>query len=295
MALFTLDNGSLSLVVSSLGGSVLKLTAHSAEGEIPLLRPAPLDETTPALQAGCFPLVPFGNRVNHNRFSFEGRDYRLSANTGWDRHYLHGDGWLQQWQCIEQCSDFLRLRYQHAEGHYQYRVDQYFTLDRQQLRIELLVEHIGESPMPYGLGWHPYFPLTPHTQVQASAQAYWLEAEEWLAGEQVALSEGMDFNRLAELPRRWVNNGFGGWNGEATIQWPEQGSQLQMSTEPACPVYFMFVSDPAFDPGYQFEFFCLEPMSHAANGHNLTGLGGLRRLAKGESFSQSLLLSYSAL
>ncbi|MDW5500172.1 aldose 1-epimerase [Pseudomonas lundensis] len=295
MALFTLDNGSLSLVVSSLGGSVLKLAAHSAEGEIPLLRPAPLDETTPALQAGCFPLVPFGNRVNHNRFSFEGRDYRLSANTDWDRHYLHGDGWLQQWQCIEQRSDFLRLRYQHTEGHYQYRVDQCFTLDRQQLRIELLVEHIGESPMPYGLGWHPYFPLTPHTQVQASAQAYWLEAEEWLAGEQVALSEGMDFNRLAELPRRWVNNGFGGWNGEATIQWPEQGSQLQMSTEPACPVYFMFISDPAFDPGYQFEFFCLEPMSHAANGHNLAGLGGLRRLAKGESFSQSLLLSYSAL
>lgn len=295
MALFRLDNGSLTLVVSSLGGSVLKLAAHSPEGEIPLLRPATLSEDTPALQSGCFPLVPFGNRVNQNRFSFEGRDYALCPNTSWDRHYLHGDGWLQQWQCIEQRSDFLRLSYQHAEGPYQYRVEQCFTLERQQLRIELVVEHDGQSPMPYGLGWHPYFPLTPDTRVQAPAQAYWLEAEEWLAGEQVPLSEEMDFNRLAAIPRRWVNNGFGGWNGEAKIQWPEQGSQLQMSTEPACPVFFMFVSDPAFDPGYQFEFFCLEPMSHAANAHNMAELGGLRRLAKGESFSQAMLLSYSAL
>ncbi len=35
MALFRLDNGSLTLVVSSLGGSVLKLAAHSPEGKSP--------------------------------------------------------------------------------------------------------------------------------------------------------------------------------------------------------------------------------------------------------------------
>jgi galactose mutarotase-like enzyme len=295
MAMFYLDNDSLSLVVSSLGGSVLKLAARSAGREIPLLRPAALNATTPAGQAGCFPLVPFGNRVNQNRFSFEGRDYVLSANTAGDRHYLHGDGWLQQWQCIEQRSDFLRLRYQHRQGPYQYRVDQCFTLERQQLRLELTVEHRGENPMPYGLGWHPFFPLTPHTRLQAAADACWLEAEEWLPGVKAPLGEDMDFNRLAGLPRRWLNNGFSGWNGQANIQWPEQGIELQMNTEPACPVYFIFISDPAFDPGYQFEFFCLEPMTHAANGHNMPGLGGLRRLVKGERFSQTLLLGYSAL
>jgi galactose mutarotase-like enzyme len=295
MAMFYLDNDSLSLVVSSLGGSVLKLAARNAGREIPLLRPAVLNETTPAGQAGCFPLVPFGNRVNQNRFSFEGRDYVLSANTDGDRHYLHGDGWLQPWQCIEQRSDFLRLRYQHLQGPYQYRVDQCFTLERQQLRLELTVEHRGENPMPYGLGWHPFFPLTPHTRLQAAADACWLEAEEWLPGELVPLGEDMDFNRLAALPRRWLNNGFSGWNGQANIQWPELGVGLQMNSEPACPVYFIFVSDPAFSPGYQFEFFCLEPMTHAANGHNMAGLGGLRRLVKGERFSQTLLLGYSAL
>ncbi|MGO4743500.1 aldose 1-epimerase [Serratia quinivorans] len=294
MALFSLDNGFVSLVVSSLGGSVLKFTAQGPEGEIPLLRPATVSDATPALQSGCFPLVPFGNRVNQNRFSFEQQDYRLSANTDWDRHYLHGDAWLQQWECVEQGPGLIHLRYQHADGPYCYRVDQYFTLHQYQLSIELAVEHTGERPMPYGLGWHPYFPLTERTQIQASAGAYWLEAEDWLAGESTALTKEMDFTRPGPLPRHWVNNGFSGWNGEALIQWPEQGARLRMNTQPACPVYFLFVSDPAFDPGYQFDFFCLEPMSHAANGHNMAGLGGLRRLAKGERFTQTMLLSYSA-
>ena len=60
MALFSLDNGCVSLVVSSLGGSVLKFTAYTPEGELPLLRPAVVSDATPALQSGCFPLVPFG-------------------------------------------------------------------------------------------------------------------------------------------------------------------------------------------------------------------------------------------
>lgn len=294
MALFDMDNGCLSLVVSSLGGSVLKLAAHGPEGEFPLLRPAVLSDTTSALQSGCFPLVPFGNRVNQNRFNFEDHEYRLGANTDWDRHYLHGDGWLQEWQCVEQHSNHLHLRYQHEDGPYRYQVEQYFTLQQHQLSIELAVEHRGERPMPYGLGWHPYFPLTADTRVQASAGAYWLEAEDWLAGEQAALTEALDFSQPGPLPRHWVNNGFSDWNGEARIQWPEQGVQLRMDTQPACPVYFLFVSDPAFDPGYQFDFFCLEPMSHAANGHNMADLGGLRRLAKGQRFSQTMLLSYSS-
>ncbi|STM37678.1 putative aldose 1-epimerase [Escherichia coli] len=28
------------------------------------------------------------------------------------------------------------------------------------------------------------------------------------------------------------------------------------------------VSDPAFDKGYAFDFFCLEPMSHAPDDHH---------------------------
>ncbi|NYY74572.1 hypothetical protein DMH88_12130 [Escherichia coli] len=39
-------------------------------------------------------------------------------------------------------------------------------------------------------------------------------------------------------------------------------------TTPPAPCYFIFVSDPAFDKGYAFDFFCLEPMSHAPDDHH---------------------------
>lgn len=44
----------------------------------------------------------------------------------------------------------------------------------------------------------------------------------------------------------------------------------------------VFVSDPAFDPGYAYEFFCFEPMSHSIDDHNKSSAGGLKRLAPGE-------------
>lgn len=53
-----------------------------------------------ATDASCFPLVPFANRVSGNRFVWQGREYQLQPNVEWDAHYLHGDGWLGQWQCV---------------------------------------------------------------------------------------------------------------------------------------------------------------------------------------------------
>ena len=64
----------------------------------------------------------------------------------------------------------------------------------------------------------------------------------------------------------------------------------------ACPNaprrrYFLFISDPKFDPGYKYEFFAFEPMSHGANAHNLSDGGGLRRLAPGESLMGGIRLT----
>ncbi|MEE1707191.1 aldose epimerase family protein, partial [Pseudomonas aeruginosa] len=104
---------------------------------------------------------------------------------------------------------------------------------------------------------------------QAQASGYWLEREQWLAGEFCEqLPQELDFNQLAPLPRQWVNNGFAGWNGKARIEQPQEGYAIIMETTPPAPCYFIFVSDPAFDKGYAFDFFCLEPMSHAPDDHH---------------------------
>src|SRR5699024_11624599 len=51
---------------------------------------------------------------------------------------------------------------------------------------------------------YPYFPLSPQTRIQAQASGYWLEREQWLAGEfYEQLPQALDFNQFAPLPHQW--------------------------------------------------------------------------------------------
>ncbi|MRS14657.1 aldose 1-epimerase [Enterobacteriaceae bacterium RIT691] len=290
MALYSLQNGDLRLAVSSTGGVIEGLWRQ----DMPLLREGKNNGV--ATDSSCFPLVPFGNRVSGNRFEWQGKTYPFAANVDWDSHYLHGDGWLGEWQCGSQSADALTLVYQHRHGVYRYLAQQAFHLQADRLTVTLSVTNEGEETLPFGLGWHPFFPLTPETLIQAKAQGYWLEREQWLAGEFCEhLPPELDFSQPSPLPRRWLNNGFAHWDGVAHIFQPQAGYQLTMETTPPAPCYFLFVSDPAFDEGYQFEFFCFEPMSHAPDDHHRPGAGELTLLAPGGSTTMSMTLHVASL
>ena len=285
MTIYTLSHGPLKLDVSDQGGVIEGFWRDTT----PLLRPG--KKSGVATDASCFPLVPFANRVSGNRFVWQGREYQLQPNVEWDAHYLHGDGWLGEWQCVSRSDDSLCLVYEHLSGVYHYRVSQAFHLTADTLTVTLAVTNQGAETLPFGTGWHPYFPLSPQTRIQAQASGYWLEREQWLAGEFCEqLPQELDFNQLAPLPRQWVNNGFAGWNGKARIEQPQEGYAIIIETTPPAPCYFIFVSDPAFDKGYAFDFFCLEPMSHAPDDHHRPEGGDLIALAPGESTTSEMSL-----
>lgn len=54
------------------------------------------------LTASCFPLLPLCNRVRYDHLFREERDYGFEPNQPWDRHSLHGDGWLTHWNVRSQ-------------------------------------------------------------------------------------------------------------------------------------------------------------------------------------------------
>ena len=286
MALYTLTKGLLRLEVSGKGGSIEGFWRQ----EKPLLRPG--KKSGIATESSCFPLVPFGNRVSGNRFSWKDRQYELAPNVPWDKHYLHGDGWLGEWYCESRREESLLLTYKHAAGAYRYQATQLFRLTEDALTVTLTVTNEGRHSLPFGLGWHPYFPLAPETRLQAGASGYWKEREAWLAGEFSAqLPAALDFAQPSPLPRQWVNNAFAGWNGRAEIHQPQAGYRLSMQTDPPVPCYFIFVSDPSFDQGYAFDFFCLEPMSHAPDDHHRPGGGQLTTLSPRETTSLTMTLT----
>ncbi len=123
MTIYTLSHGSLKLDVSDQGGVIEGFWRDTT----PLLRPG--KKSGVATDASCFPLVPFANRVSGNRFVWQGREYQLQPNVEWDAHYLHGDGWLGEWQCVSHSDDSLCLVYEHRSGVYHYRVSQAFPFN----------------------------------------------------------------------------------------------------------------------------------------------------------------------
>ena len=294
MADIEIASDCLRCVLSTQGGVIWRLEADPGGGWQPLLRPPPEGSERDPLKAGCFPLVPFGNRVEGNRFVLDGREHVLTPNTPWDPHYLHGDGWLGEWTVYERQDTCASLSFEFHGEPYRYRATQRFECKGPACSTTLGVTNLGAQPMPFGLGWHPFFPLTTATTLAAPAAAYWTEKAGWLPDAHVATPEPLDFSQPKKLPRRWINNGFEGWDGAAAIDWPERYMRLRIQTVPALSRYFLFASDTKFDPGHHEDYFCFEPMSHSANGHNLADLGGLTILAPGRSMAVSMALSCSA-
>ena len=271
------------LMLSAQGAAVLGWNAVTNAGRLPLLRPARHDGDGAPDETAAFPLVPFGNRVGGNAFSFEGRDYRLSPNAG-DRYRLHGDGWLSEWaveRATENSATLALHRKADAAAPWDYLARQTLTLDGRRLTLRLSVENTGDSPLPFGLGWHPYFPLTPRTRLTAPASSVWLEGADHLPKEEVPLPDDLDFRKAAPLPSRWINNGFEDWNGCARIDWPELGLTLKIDTDPVFSRYVVYRPDATRDPAYTGDWFCFEPMTHTLDGFRMAGMAGLMPLRPG--------------
>ena len=255
------------------------------------MRPAQ-DYAGDPLMAGCFPLLPFGNRVRGNRFSFGGVDHALEPNQPWDPHYLHGDGWLSLWEIVESAprsATFAMRRRGDRRSPYGYDATITFALSEPELEVRIAVTNRGDFALPFGLGLHPYFPLTPRTTLQASARRFFVENPDFLPGAAGEIPAELDFSLPRLLPRHWINNGFADWDGQAAILWPEHDVGLRIRADDAFRHYFVFMSDVSFEPAFKNDYFCFEPMTHVANAHHDPNLGGLAVLAPGERFSGTVL------
>src|SRR5438309_12080262 len=93
-----LQAGNLRLELNaSIGGSISAFEWIGENASTPILRKChrPLEKV---LDAACFPLVPYVNRIRDGRFTFRGREVRLAPNMAGDPSPLHGQGWLNPWQ-----------------------------------------------------------------------------------------------------------------------------------------------------------------------------------------------------
>ena len=267
-----------------LGGSIVNWTVRST-GQ-PLLRHADEQALNTGLpgKLGCFPLVPWSNRIAEGGFDCPHGWLALTPNSP-DPLPIHGSAWQQRWQVVSSTADEVVLQLDSTEP-FAYCARQRFHLSEGKLSIELSVTHLAEQAAWHGLGLHPYLPRNANTLLQATARQVWLCDERKLPTQLSALPAEWDFQQPRALPHTLVDNGFCQWDGHCLIQQPDLGYELECQASGSdyyllyCPV----------DLG----FFCIEPVSHPVNAHHLPGRPGLVLLEQDQSTELAFSLQYRA-
>jgi aldose 1-epimerase len=237
-------------------------------------------------------MVPWSNRISGGGFTHAGRFHAMRPNRMGEPYPIHGDGWLQPWQLSQPAADTLVMSLvSHGfDGNpYDYEAAQTFRLVDGGLDQQVQVRHLGITPLPYGLGVHPWFPRTPQTRITAPVQGVWLCGDDPLpVGHTTDFPAGWNLNEGAPANGPLIDNGYTGWGGEARISWPEWGLQLtarmpDFEDDGGAAQHFCLVYRPPQGPA-----FCFEPITQPIDAFHLPGQPGLRVLGPGEQFSLNI-------
>jgi aldose 1-epimerase len=278
VTLLSLRAGRLAVdLAPAAGGSIARFAVEGTGRDAgDLLRPA----SDAALASGsgkdaaCYPLVPYSNRVANGRLGFGEELFKLAPQWPGIRHPMHGDGWRHPWQVLHRERTRADLVYLHERGSpgvdwpFRYRARQSFLLEEAGLTIRLSIENLEDRDVPAGLGLHPFFMRDAETELACRLAGVWRTDGEVLPVQRVPLPPEWDFSASRRVDRMDLDNCFDGWDGEATITWPQRNLQFVLSATEAFRHLVIYV------PGGQHHF-CVEPVSHA------NGAIGRTRLAAG--------------
>jgi aldose 1-epimerase len=215
-------------------------------------------------------LAPWSNRISGGGFSYGGQFHALEPNIAGEPYPNHGNAFVSAWD-VAGASESQAVFTLHSDGPGPFRYDARLTyaLDGAALRMSLSLTNRAAIALPYGGGFHPWFPRTPQTRLGFRAAGVWAETadhlpDRWL---ETAAHPDWDFAASPRLPHRWLNNAWTGWSGEARIDWPEHGLAATIAAD--APLRTLIV----YSPSAAAEFISIEPVSHSVDAHNRSGIG----------------------
>jgi len=238
-----------------VGGSISAFTCIVGGKDWPVFRGAQPGQDF-VLDMGSFPLVPWVNRIRDGGFTFRGREIALKPDLDFDPSPLHGHGWVSAWtvESVGEAEASLGFRHVAGEWPWTYSARQHFILDGQGLSVLLSCTNESDSPMPCGLGHHPYFHCGPQTRLNTKVDSAWTIDELVLPVEKVPAEGSFSLSdRLACAQD--LDHGFGGWGGRAAISDPDWPFRVEFSSPTAR--FFQLYSPPTGG------LFVAEPVTHA--------------------------------
>ncbi|MDY7511464.1 aldose 1-epimerase [Ralstonia wenshanensis] len=276
-------------ICPEIGGAIVTATWRG--------RPIFHDRSAEALDSlnvrrmGCYPLVPYSNRIGHACFEWEGTTQTLRPNFPGEPHAIHGFGWQRAWG-VEWATDTtvaLTLRHSpDADWPYACSIRQTLSLNEASLALTLEMTNEHSTPVPAGLGWHPFFPMSTATRLQTRWERMLDMDPDHLPYQDIPVPLRFNFAHGQPMSDIEVDHCFAGWRGSATIRQDDYVVDLQSAGTPAAVLMRQHGQG----------FFALEPVSHVNNALQFApsrALGPMHALAAGHTMRIAMRLAVQAL
>jgi aldose 1-epimerase len=250
---------------------------------VPVLRTM-ADGAARPLDAACFPMVPWCNRIAGARFGWSGAAVALTPNFAPEPHAIHGHGWQSAWAVEGHDQAGCMMVHHHeapAPGRWPwaYEARQTVALDDCGCTITLTLTNLSPAPMPAGLGLHPYLRRRPETRVCFSASSVVAAGPDLIpTGVRLPPRHFADFGASAALPRVLIDHCYAGWDGEAVVT--DALGHITLAARGAAHLHL-------YAPPEAPDILCLEPVNHLPDAINT---GAMPLCGPGESVSLSLLI-----
>lgn len=217
-------------------------------------------------KAGAYPLIPYSNRIADAQLAFGGTIHVLPPHPLDLPNTLHGIAQALPWDVVTQSGDAVELALRYDGKHWPWPFDAQlgFRLERRTLHVRMSVRNAGEHPMPAGLGWHPFLAAEPGATIHFEAGRRWALDTRFMP-----TSASQVDTRPTTLDARDWHDGdcavyASDWHSDAIVERPNGRVRLRAGE----PLTHLVAYVPRGAP-----YFCVEPVSHVANGFNLAEAG----------------------
>lgn len=272
MALIELESSNLKLALQpAMGLQTIKCQIRLQEQWHNLMPDC--TGTNPPLKASNFHMLPYSNRIKNGEFTFERHHHRLENGSN---HAIHGALRNRPWRVVSSSASHAVAEYDTvADGKVNWpwpiRASASYTLEDGTLKSSLELTNLGDTNMPAGAGWHPYFcrkinGSEPRLTLPLIGVYPDTDGDCLPVGAPVAVDEALDFTQSRALDAATrIDHCFNVNDEPVTIDWQDAGVALRMQSSQNCTHLVLFNPDKPY--------FAVEPVTNANDAFNLSQQG----------------------
>jgi aldose 1-epimerase len=278
MGTIRIADGPITMTIEpEIGAAVTSLVLETGAGPFNILRNTA--QASRFTETSMYLMAPWTNRITGATFAFQGKTHKLRADWE-DGSAIHGDVKTRPWRILDRTPLSARLAcdshaFKDSNWPWPYETQVRYEINDAAVICELGVRNLGDSPIPAGLGFHPFFSrgrVEDDVETTVPTTGRYPVKNMIPSGPAVADDASARLNRGGPLADLTLDDVFGGFGGKAEINWPT--SRVQTTIECSKNFSHVVVFSPRAKLGME-PWFCIEPVTMVTDGFNLQSRGQL--------------------